>query len=60
VKKTQGSGDVAPHPNHFTPQGKSPGVPQSWSGHSGEEKKSLPLLGIEPSSSSPQCSHYTD
>jgi len=53
VKKTQGSGDVAPHPNHFTPQGKSPGVPQSWSGHSGEEKKSLPLLGIEPSSSSP-------
>jgi hypothetical protein len=37
-------------------QGKSPwypmdrrlGKPQNWSGHSGEEKNSQPLLGLEP------------
>jgi hypothetical protein len=43
------------HTGHFTP-GKHPqyplnrtlGVPQSWSGHFGEEKNLLPLLGSEP------------
>jgi len=29
------------------------GVPQSWSECSGKKKKSLPLLGIDPWSSSP-------
>jgi len=42
------------------PFGRRLGGPQSWSGHNGEEKKSLPLLGIESQSSSPQLSLYTD
>jgi hypothetical protein len=33
---------------------------QSRCGRDGEEKNSLPLLGIEPRFSSPQPSHYTD
>jgi len=43
-------------PRPFYPQGKSPwyplytrlGGPQSQSGHSGEEKNSQPLVGLEP------------
>jgi len=36
------------------------GGPQSQSGHSGEEKKSLPLPGIKPQSSSLKPSILTD
>jgi hypothetical protein len=49
------------------PQGKSPwyplnrrlGGPQSWSGGSGEEKNSLPLLGLEPPIIQPVTQRYT-
>jgi hypothetical protein len=49
-------GVVSFMPQPLYPQGKSPwypmdrrlGGPHSWSGHSGEEKNSQPLLGHEP------------
>jgi hypothetical protein len=39
---------------------KRPGGPQSRSGHSKEEKKSLPLTGIKARLSKPQPVHYAD
>jgi len=36
------------------------GVPQSQSERGGEDKTALPLQGIQPRSSNPQPSHYTD
>jgi hypothetical protein len=60
----------ASHCGHFTPTetalvpfgkegGWDPGCKPGCGG-GGEEKKSLPLLGIEPSSSSLWLRHYTD
>jgi len=36
------------------------GGPQSWPGRDDEEKRSVPLPGIEPRSSSPYPNHYTE
>jgi hypothetical protein len=35
------------------------GGSQSWSGYSGKEKNSYPLLGLEPSIIQPIAQHYT-
>jgi hypothetical protein len=55
-------------PRQLYPQVKSPwhppnrslGGPQNRSGRGGEEKNIMPLPGIEPKSSNPEHSHYTD
>jgi hypothetical protein len=44
---------LSPRERIPVPTGEEPGGPQSRSGRGGEEKKSQPLLGIEPRSSSP-------
>jgi hypothetical protein len=54
-------------PQPLYTQGKSPWYPldrrlagpQNWSGHSGEEKNSKPLLGLEPLIIQPVAQCYT-
>jgi hypothetical protein len=64
---TNGGEWSASRSSHFTPKGKDPwnpldrrlGGPQSWSGHSGEEKNSQPLPGFKPLIIQPIAQSYT-